>query len=47
MRGINSRKSKKKREEVRNQGFQKRFFVIVGLVTILLVILVYLVYSSY
>lgn len=47
MRGINTRKSKKRRETEQNKGFQKRFYLIVGIVTIILVILVYLAYSSY
>ena len=47
MRGINTRKSKKHRQKVKNKGFQRKFYIILGIVTIVLVILVYLVYSSY
>lgn len=47
MRGINSQKSKKTRETAKSKGFQKKFYVIVGIITIVLVILVYLAYSSY
>ncbi len=47
MRGINSQKSRKNRETAKSKGFQKKFYVIVGIVTLILVILVYLAYSSY
>lgn len=47
MRGINTQKSRKKRENEKSKGFQKKFYLIVGVVTVILVILVYLAYSSY
>ncbi len=47
MRGINTRKSRKNKEIEKNKGFQKKFYLIVGIVTLILVILVYLAYSSY
>ncbi|HLT94626.1 MAG TPA: hypothetical protein VKZ56_08695 [Membranihabitans sp.] len=47
MRGINAQKSRKKRESEKAKGFQKKFYLIVGIVTLILAILVYLAYSSY
>ncbi len=47
MRGINTRKSRKQKESAKAKGFQKKFYIIVGVITILLVVLVYLAYSRY
>ena len=47
MREINTLKSLKNIEIEKNKGFQKKFYLIVGIVTLILVILVYLAYSSY
>lgn len=47
MRGVNTRRSKKSVQAKKTEGFQRKFLLLVVLITLVLVALVYYVYSSF